>query len=133
MVILLYFGPAMFNIKYEFYPEKELRDASGAPTYRLQHQTLLFQTFIMMNLFNMINCRVLGVLPPAKKKGATADSVVLNESEDSEASRRELNVFVRFFDNWWFLIILLVELNLQFIMVQYDGIGVVMLTTPLTW
>jgi magnesium-transporting ATPase (P-type) len=133
MVILLYFGPAMFNIQYEFYPEKELRTASGAPTYRLQHQTLLFQTFIMMNLFNMINCRVLGVLPPAKKKGATADSVVLNESEDSEASRRELNVFVRFFDNWWFLIILLVELNLQFIMVQYDGIGVVMLTTPLTW
>lgn len=87
----------------------------------------------MMNLFNMINCRVLGRLPPNKKVRSVADSVILNQSEDDEASRRELNVFARFFDNWWFLIILLIELNLQFFMVQYSKVGVVFMTTPLTW
>ena len=72
-------------------------------------------------------------MPPAKKKGSTADSVVLNENIDDENARRELNIFVRIFDNWWFLIILLVELNLQFFMVQYASVGVVLITTPLTW
>lgn len=133
MLVLLYAGPSMFDIKYEFYPVKQLRDASGAPTYRLQHQTLMFQTFIFMNLFNMLNCRVLGKMPPKVRKNASVDSIVLNESDDSEASRRELNIFTRFFDNWWFLIILLVEINLQLIMVQYSGTGLIFITTPLTF
>jgi hypothetical protein len=29
------------------------------PTYRLMHYTFLFQVFVMMNLFNMWNCRVI--------------------------------------------------------------------------
>ena len=132
MLVLLYFGPSMFGIKYEFYPLKQLRDEAGAPTFRLQHQTLLFQTFIFMNLFNMLNCRVLGKMPPRQKNNASVDSIVLNEGEDTEASRRELNIFTRIFDNWWFLIILLVEINLQLIMVQWEGTGLIFITTPLT-
>jgi len=132
MIILLFFGPAMFDIRYEFYPLKALFNGSD-PTYRLQHQTLMFQTFMLMNLFNMLNCRVLGRMPDKKASSREMqDSVVLNQSEDSEMARRELNIFTRIFSNWWFLIILLAELNLQYFMVQYSGVGVVFMTTPLT-
>jgi len=57
MIIFLYGGPAMFGIKYNMI-DTPMRTDDG-PTYRLQHYTFLFQTFVMMNLFNMWNCRVL--------------------------------------------------------------------------
>lgn len=85
--------------------------------------TLLFQTFMMMNYFNMINCRVLGKLPGKKD---VDDPAAVPE-------RRELNMFTRIFDNWWFLIILLAELNLQYFMVGSDVVGTVFMTTPLTF
>jgi hypothetical protein len=63
-----------------------------------------------MNLFNMFNCRKIG----------------------SETDL-QLNVFDSIHHNWWFLIILLVELNVQYIMVSYPGICVLFMTTPLTF
>ena len=57
LLVLVYFGefiffPKPFNIIYE-----ELRDENG-PTDRLVMDTIIFHTFILMNLFNQINCRV---------------------------------------------------------------------------
>lgn len=108
MIILLYAGPSMFGIQYNLV-RGDMRAPTGAPTYRMQHYTLLFQTFMMMNLFNMINCRKL-------------------PSEDQP----EWNIFSRIWDNWWFLIVFLAELNGQYLMSGYNWTGVIFGTTPLT-
>jgi len=92
MVILLYLGPIFFGIEYDMISEK-LMDGVD-PTNRLVHYTFLFHTFVLMNLFNMFNCR---------KLSSPADP--------------ELNVFERLHHNWWFLLILFVEFNIQFAMV----------------
>ena len=63
----------------------------------------------MMNLFNQINCRKIG-------------------SKDDP----ELNVFEAIHHNWWFLIVLLSELNLQLIMVSYPTFQIFFMTTPIT-
>ena len=55
----------MFDIEYNLYTTK-LRDTENDveyPTARLLHQTFLFQTFVMMNMFNMLNCRILDQMP----------------------------------------------------------------------
>ena len=66
----------------------------------MQHNTLMFQTFMMMNLFNMFNYR---------KLGSEADPM--------------FNIFEGIHRNWWFLIIWLGELNLQLFMVGYASLG----------
>jgi hypothetical protein len=65
------------------------RNDDGAPTWKMQHDTLLFQTFVLMSIANMFNCRVL----PSKME-------------------KELNVVSHIFGNYWFLIIVLAELNI---------------------
>jgi len=61
-----------------------------------------------MNLFNLVNCRKLG-----------------GETD------KEYNIFENIHHNWWFLIILLIELNIQFFMIGYSSVGVIFQTTPL--
>ena len=107
MIVLLYAAPAMFNIRYHL-TDSNMR-VHGTPTYRMQHYTLMFQTFVLMNLANMFCCRKL----PSE-------------------SDRELNVFSRVHHNWWFLIIFLAELNCQYAMIGYAWVGVIFGTTPLT-
>jgi len=68
MIVLLYAGPAMFGIKYNMV-STPLREGS-MPTYRLQHYTMLFQTFVMMSLFNMCNCRI---MPSSGTEAAALD------------------------------------------------------------
>jgi len=87
MLILLFAGPSMFGISYNLIKTPYYNE-DGVATYALQHHTLLFQTFMMMNLFNMFNCRKLAF-----------------ESDP------EYNVFEGIQRNWWFLIIWLIELN----------------------
>jgi hypothetical protein len=58
MLTLLYAGPTIFGIEFNLIKTHK-RNEDGAPTWRLQHDTLLFQTFVLMNIFNMFNCRVL--------------------------------------------------------------------------
>lgn len=58
MIFLMYFGNLIFfeesfNLIYT-----PLRSPEGEPTKRLVLDTICFHTFILMNLFNMINCRV---------------------------------------------------------------------------
>ena len=69
----------------------------------------MFQTFMMMNIFNMFNARKIG-------------------SEENP----EYNIFENIFGNWWLLIIVLAELNAQFLMIGYPLFGIIFVTTPLT-
>lgn len=108
MIVFLYGAPAMFGIKYNLV-DTPMRTEDGKPTYRLQHYTFLFQTFVMMNLFNMWNCRV---LPTNEKK--------------------ELNIFSRIQNNWWFVIIFFGEVNMQYFMTSYNWVGVIFDSTPPT-
>ena len=109
MLVLLFAGPAMFGIGYNLVKTRMLNE-DGVATFRTQHYTFLFQTFMMMNLFNMFNCRKLG-----------------GESD------KELNIFEGIHRNWWFLIVWLIEINMQFLMVGYGWTSKIFQTTPLTW
>jgi magnesium-transporting ATPase (P-type) len=59
MLVLLFAGPWMFGIGYNLI-KTPLYNENKNPTYHMLHNTFLFQTFMMMNLFNMLNCRKLG-------------------------------------------------------------------------
>ena len=103
----------MFDIEYNLVDNipyfTDTAFGKSAPTYRLQHLTLLFHTFVLMNLFNMFNCRVIG-----------------NQEDPC------FNVFAHISHNWWFLIALLIELNVQYAMISYPAINLLFMTTPLT-
>merc|ERR1719361_2445098 len=107
MLVLLFAGPSMFGIGYNLI-KTPLYNEDGTPSYHLQHNTLMFQTFMMMNLFNMFNCRVL------ESKGEP-----------------QWNVLDGIWRNWWFLIIWFAELNMQIFMVGYADFGMIFQTTPL--
>lgn len=112
MVVLLYAGPWMFGIGYNLVDTPLYTTdffGQNVATYRLQHQTLMFQTFMMMNIFNMFNSRKIG-------------------SEENP----EFNVMDNLFGNWWLIIIVLGELNAQFLMIGYPTLGLIFVTTPLT-
>jgi magnesium-transporting ATPase (P-type) len=117
MIILLYGGPAMFGIKYDlintdFYVTSNNPLLEGTPTNKLVHYTFLFNTFMMMNLFNELNCRKLGV--------------------------QEYNIFERFFNNKLFLLIICAQFAAQWFIVAIGTFGgpgeigaTVFRTTPL--
>ena len=137
MLIMLYAGPSMFDIQYNFYTaglrDKDLNGDSH-PTNRLLHQTLMFQVFVMMNMFNMINCRVLDQMPEVvdNSQSEIADDSAAEEGE--KIAGREFNIFFRPFQNFWYWIVFFGELNLQFVMVGYGGVlGAIFQTTPMTF
>ena len=66
----------------------------------------MFQCFVMMNLFNMINCRVLDAMP--------TDAPPIEETTlDAEPPKNSanFNIFHQPFQNFWFWIVLFAELN----------------------
>ncbi len=126
MLVLTYLGPKMFDIEYNLY-KTEMKNANGTASFRMLHQTFLFQTFIMMNLFNMINCRVLDAMP--KRQEIEESSI----EEASQGNKPNFNIFQRPFSNFWFWIIFFGELNVQFLMVGYAWLGVFFTTTPLSF
>jgi magnesium-transporting ATPase (P-type) len=101
MIILMFGGQAMFFdeqfdiITTEDYDMKEclgktgddLKNCSGAPTDKLRKDVACFHTYMLMNIINMINCRV------------------VSESQD--------NVFKTLFNNKIFWIVFLGELAFQ--------------------
>jgi len=92
MTILMYFGTFMFFEKsFNIYSEPE-RDTDGNPTSRLVLNTIMFYSFILMNLFNMLNCRV-------------------HDSED-------LNIFKDILSNPLFLLIIIFEFVVTNLMVR---------------
>lgn len=58
MMILMYFGGLIFFDESVNLISSEVRDATGRAMPRLQLDTLNFHTYVLMNLFNSINCRV---------------------------------------------------------------------------
>ena len=82
-MILMYFGGLILfekSINLIFDP---LRNNDGSPSDRLRLDSIIFNTFVLMNLFNQINCRVV--------------------SQD--------NVFRTIFNNIWFWFIILFEVG----------------------
>jgi len=88
LMVLLYFGPTMLQIE-QSYGQTTWTESNG------KHFTILFHTFVMLQLFNEVNCRKL--------------------------SLKEWNLFKGFFDNWMFLTILVVTLVIQLLLVQFGG------------
>ena len=127
MLILCFAGPKMFGIEYNFY-QTPLKNDTG-DSFRLIHQTLMFQCFVMMNLFNMINCRLVDPMP---EDNAIDDSAI-DDGQGAPVVKPEFNIFQRPFSNWWFWIIFFGELNVQFWMVGYEWTGTIFTTTPLTF
>ena len=83
-------------------------DANGdfvAFTNKCRHYTMIFHSFVFMQVFNEINSRKLG--------------------------EKEFNVFAGFFNNWLFLLIIVLTIGVQCLMVEFGGIPV--RAAPLTW
>lgn len=93
LCVLLFRGKELFGIDYP--AEQEFFDANGDPTKKNLHFTLIFNIFVFLQVFNIINARKLG--------------------------EREWNVFSGFFNNWLFLMIFAVMVVVQILMVQYGG------------
>lgn len=137
MFLMMYAGPFMFGIEYNLYTT-ELREQVGDeefPTSRLLHQTFLFQTFVMMNMFNMVNCRILDQMPVLSE--GRSEQEIAEDSRTGEIDQpadREFNIFLRPFSNFWYWIVFFGELNLQYFMVGYGGIfGAIFQTTPMSF
>lgn len=86
-------------------PEGTEVEAFVANVLKVKHYTIIFNSFVFMQLFNEINSRKLG--------------------------EREFNVFSGFFNNILFLVILIFTVLVQIAMVQYGGQPV--RTVPLEW
>lgn len=87
LLVLVFGGAQLFDIETGI--GKELRDD---PT---QHFTIVFNTFVFMQLFNEINARKI---------------------------HGERNVFHNIFTNWIFLLVMLSQTTIQVIIVQFGGI-----------
>lgn len=91
----------------------------------------MFQVFVLMNIFNMVNCRILDQMP---QDAQIEESTIAEEGEEIKSDSREFNIFKRPFSNFWFWIVLFGELNVQFLMVGYGGLfGTLFSTTPLSF
>jgi magnesium-transporting ATPase (P-type) len=59
MIVLMYFGTFMFFDKsFNIITEPD-RLADGSASNKLVMRTMCFHTFVLMNLFNQINCRII--------------------------------------------------------------------------
>jgi Ca2+ transporting ATPase len=96
LVVMLFAGGDIFNLPFEdnapFYTD------GLVPTNRLIVYTMIFHTFVFMQVFNEINSRKLGAY--------------------------DYNVFSGFFNNWLFISIIIVTIVVQCCMVQYGGLPV---------
>jgi Ca2+ transporting ATPase len=88
LMIILFLGPWIFDVQ----PGWEEQDYSSS---NVKHFTIFFHTFILMQLFNEINCR--------------------------KHKLSELNVFKGFFSNKMFIIILVMTLAVHFVIIEFGG------------
>mmetsp|Transcript_14009 Transcript_14009/g.14029 ORF Transcript_14009/g.14029 Transcript_14009/m.14029 type:complete len:902 (+) Transcript_14009:226-2931(+) len=87
VVVILFWGPDIFGIDAGW--------DSDWPEEESEHYTLCFNIFVMLQLFNQINCR--------------------------KIRPEEYNVFAGIFNNWQFLTILSIEFVCQILFVQKGG------------
>ncbi len=86
--VLLFGGSWIFNIEFRRPDELWTRETGF-------HYTMIFNTFIFMQVFNEINCRKIG--------------------------EHEFNVFSSFFNNPMFFLIIFITVFVQILLVQYGG------------
>ena len=107
LLVLLFGGKSLFGYSYDadlpFFIIDPI-NATFTATEKTEHYTLIFNTFVFMQIFNEINARKLG--------------------------NKEYNIFNGFFNNYLFLGIILATCVVQYLLVQYGGVPV--RTTPLT-
>lgn len=97
LCIFLFFGKSLFGYNYlESEPFfKKNSEGDMEPTQKTEHYTIIFNTFVFMQVFNEINAR--------------------------KIAPREFNVFSGFFNNFLFLGIILATILVQVGLVQYGG------------
>lgn len=105
LLVLLFAGKDIFDLVYNendgFYGKKldsngkMFIDINQPNIDKLRHYTLIFHSFVFMQIFNEINARKLG--------------------------EREFNVFAGFFNNLLFLAIILATVAIQIAMVEFGG------------
>lgn len=111
MLVIMYAGNVMFfdEPNYGFNIITTLpRDKKGKATSKLVLNTMCFNTFMVMNIMNMLNCRV---------------------------NMNELNIFTNLFNNMYFWIVFIFELLVQIAFIYYakDGLlGILLNTAPQT-
>ena len=108
LVVFLFYGHDMFGFTYTadtpFFVLDPMTD-SMVPTQKTEHYTLIFNTFVFMQIFNEVNARKL--------------------------APKEYNVFHHFFNNLLFIFIILMTIVVQIALVQYGGVPI--RTAPLTY
>ena len=88
LIIILYLGPQLFNIE-ESWGHDHWSQSNG------KHFTIFFHCFVMLQLFNEINCR--------------------------KASLSQVNVFKDFFNNWMFQLIFISTFVVQMLLIHFGG------------
>lgn len=88
LIVILFLGPKIFGIE-ESWGHDDWTESNG------KHFTIFFHCFVMMQLFNEINCR--------------------------KVSLSQVNVFSNFFNNWMFQFIFATTFLVQLGMVQFGG------------
>jgi len=65
MMFLMYGGPKAGGHEYNLFTTEmhQKKDGESYDTYRCLHQTFMFYCFIIMNIFNMVNCRLVDAIP----------------------------------------------------------------------
>jgi hypothetical protein len=109
MCTFLFGGPTLFGHPFNLIREPLIDETSDLPTARLQNYTMIFHTFVLMNIANKFNCRLLP-----------------NDEEP------KYWVFADMHKNWWFLIVVLIELNIQYAIVSYPVSRTIFGCTTLT-
>lgn len=92
ITLIMHFGRAMWGLDYTAADEFQGTEKSEA---KLTHYTLMFNTFIFMQIFNSLNCRKIGV--------------------------QEANICEAMFNNMMYLIIVVIEIGVQVMMVNMFG------------
>ena len=107
LVIMLYSVPFWFqDSSYDLVNGNFYSEGAGSKTVR-QHYTIMFNTFILMNLVNMVACRKLAW-------------------DDTQ-------IFRHFFNNKLFLFILALEFGIQWLIVEFTLFQDLFRTTSLQW
>jgi P-type Ca2+ transporter type 2B len=107
LIVMLYSVPWWFGKGYNLVENSTITfyGTSVESLYKREHYTILFHTFVLMNLFNQINSRKLGW--------------------------RDFNIFDQFFNNFLFLFVVGLEFAAQYAIVEFGG--PIFRTAPLAW
>ena len=93
MFVMFWFNEDIWGFSYGM---EEDMFKSGQPTMKCFAFTMLFNIFIWMHIFNLINCR--------------------------DISDKKFNPFRGIFSNKLFLLVLVGTISFQFVMVEYGGV-----------